>query len=227
MINLEKKDFCSIYLNERYKRKKLIYSCYKELFDEKKTTLYIVDFIKYDTKLTIEKKLIYNIKYEKKEIPCNYNPLWRTILSSLQKGNKTDVSIVTQVVESSIEPTQNTTEVRHQMPEILPNDYVRVPHNFYEKRYHISLKNYTFDYPWFLLDSDGVPKPVQVGKTHNDRLQWLLDMEKYNQIKQSYEMPHELVEFKKKYPSVFQGYTKDGFPHDFGGYHPNEEKFNS
>lgn len=227
MIPLDKEKFCDKYQNEKYKKKKLVYACYKDLFEQGKPNPYIIEYIENETKIVVGNDVINHIKASYKKLPCNYNPLWRNLSSSLQMGNKVDVPVVQKTEKLVTQPVQNTQTIRHQMPEKLPDDYVRLPHNFKEKRYHESLKNYTFDYPWHQLDSDGVPEPVQVGRSPEHRLRWLLDLDLYNEIKESYIIPDDLKIFKQKHPSVFSTYCQDGFPHDFGGYHPNNEVFNS
>lgn len=152
---------------------------------------------------------------------------WIHIVQPLQKGNKVDVPIAIPVVRPIVKTSENTYSGPRKVNTELPDDYVRVPCDFVQKRYHESLKDYTFDYPWKELDELGIPKPAHVGTTHNDRLQWMLDLEIYDKIKESYIMPDELKEFKQKSPHIFTTYTKKGFPRNEGGYHPDKKVFNN
>ena len=223
MINLDKEEFCDIYNKANKIRTNLILSCYRDLFSNKEPSALIIKTIEKDVGVSVSHSLVYYVKHLKKDIICYYNPLWRTIVKPLQKGNEVDVSVVTPVIKPNINSSENNQYQRTPRNAELPEDYVRVPNNFEQKRYHESLKNYTFNYPWHELDEDGIPIPVRVGTTRNDGLQFLSDLEVYDEIKKSYVMPDELKEFQQKNSYYFSSCIRRGFPLDKGGYHPDDK----
>jgi hypothetical protein len=225
IISLKKEEFFHMYHNEKHIKKKLVYSCYKDLFDEKERNAYIIKFIKHDTTLVVSDDVIRDIKNSKKEIICFYEPLWRTVVQPLQNGHEVDEETVVQPVKSGPEISINIQTLHNQIPGELPHNHVRVPHDFKQIRYHESLKSYIFDYPWHELDEDGIPIPARIGITEYERLQFLLDLDVYNEIKKSYVMPYTLKDLKIYRSYLFDTYKKIGFPRDAGGYHPDEKVF--
>ncbi len=216
MIELDKNSFINITKNKKRTLKSAIYSCYKDLFDNDYSGVYIMSLVFSETGLEISRNIIYSIKRDKKDnkkIDCLFKPDWRDTSNGLQKGEKNEQKIDLPVLKSSILAKRG----EHK----LPKNYQRKPHTLTQIRYHESLKNYNFEYPWCELGERGVPRPTQVGEEFEDRIQYFEDMKVYNSINDEYMMPDELSGFISRNPSIFKDYRISGFPPSRGGYHPD------
>ena len=183
------------------------------MFDNDYSGAYIILLVFLETGLEITRDIIYNIKKDKKNIKCLFKADWRDTSNGLQKGEENEQKIDLPVLKSSILAKRG----EHKLPE----NYQRKPHNLTQIRYHESLKNYNFDYPWCELGERGVPRPTQVGEEFEDRIQYFEDMKVYNSINDEYMMPDELSGFIGRNPSLFKDYRISGFPPSRGGYHPD------
>lgn len=179
----------------------LLYCCYKDLFDLDERSSIIILLIKEDIGITINKMLVSRIKKSRNNIPLNYYPSWRNTASSDQ---------VNTSHTSSFPSSQNS------------SNNIDRSIKFKEIRYHKSLKSYNFDYPWFELDGDGIPRPAKTGDTEEARKQYFSDRAKYDAIKKIYVVPDEVRELQKN-ETNFKKIRKDGFHPSQGGFHPLEE----
>jgi len=216
MIELDKNSFMNITKNKKRTLKSAIYSCYKDLFDSDCSGTYIMSLVFSETGLVISRNIIYSIKRDKKnnrKIDCFFKPDWRDASNEQQEDEKNKQKIDVPVLKSSMLAKRG----EHK----LPDNYQRKPHSLKQIRYHESLKNYIFDYPWCELGEKGIPRPIQVGEEFEDRIQYFEDMKLYNSINEEYIMPDELSGFISRNPSIFKDYRISGFPPSRGGYHPN------
>ena len=213
MIVLDKDSFLDITRNKKRVLKSVIYSCYKDLFDSDFSGTYIILSVFLETGLEITRDVIYNIKKDKENIKCLYKADWRDASNEQQEDEKNKQKIDVPVLKSSMLAKRG----EHK----LPDSYQRKSHSLKQIRYHESLKNYIFDYPWCELGEKGIPRPVQVGEEFEDRIQYFEDMKLYNSINEEYSMPDELSGFISRNPSIFKDYRISGFPPSRGGYHPN------
>ena len=213
IVELDKEGFLNITKNKKRLLKSVIYSCYKDLFDENYSGAYIRLSVFTETGLDITRDITYNIKRDKDNIRCLFKAKWRDTSNSLQKGEKNEEKINLSIIKSSMVAKRG----EHKLPE----NYQRKPHNLTQIRYHESLKNYIFDYPWCELGERGIPRPIQVGEEFEDRIQYFEDMKVYNSINDEYMMPDELSGFISRNLSLFKDYRISGFPPSRGGYHPN------
>ena len=81
MINLTREEFHTNFYDKRRNNKSmLVLSCYKDLFerDNQLEPSYIAHCIEVETKVLINRQLVYYIRKHKEKIECYYNPLWRT-----------------------------------------------------------------------------------------------------------------------------------------------------
>ncbi len=81
MIDLTREKFYTEFYEKRRNNKSmLVLSCYKDLFegDNQHEPRYIAECIEVETKVLINRQLVYYIRKHKEKIECYYNPLWRT-----------------------------------------------------------------------------------------------------------------------------------------------------
>ena len=81
MIDLTREKFYTYFYEKGSNHKSmLVLSCYKDLFegDNQYTPHLIAYCIEVETKVLINRQLVYYIRKHKEKIECFYNPLWRT-----------------------------------------------------------------------------------------------------------------------------------------------------
>ena len=237
---IDKETFIKLFYVVQRSKNVLIHNCYNDLFSGAVHSGIVINLIFLDTGIKITRDMVYRIKKQFDTIEIKYNPLWRSeIISQTGDINKEKT---TYKLSEIIEINKNNPPIKQENKDeneidltlfdvtesrfgtlILPKNYSRKPNPHTELKYHNSLKNYIFPYPWKELDPLGIPYPAEVGEDEHDRDRFFLDLMEYDKIKENYKIPKQWNDFMTRHSSLFNKYRKSGIPSSKGGFNPDPE----